>query len=178
MAELTTLARPYAKAAFQVALDDNALDDWSKMLSLSAVLTTEERVQLLLQAPALTSEQVAESFVDICGDELNDKGKAFVRLLAENKRLPLMTEILRIFEFLKGQQQKSIDVEVVTAYDISEEVAAKLASALSKRLQREIKLATNTDQELIGGAIIRAGDTVIDSSVRGKLAKIAESINS
>lgn len=178
MAELTTLARPYAKAAFQVALDDNALDDWSRMLSLVAAVTTEERVKLLLQAPALTSEQVADSFVEICGDELSDKGKAFIRLLSENKRLPLLGEILRIFEYLKGQQQKTIDVEVTTAYDISAELSEKLAAALSKRLQREIKLATTTDQELIGGAIIRAGDTVIDSSVRGKLAKLAESINS
>lgn len=178
MAELTTLARPYAKAAFQVALDDNALDDWSRMLSLGAAVTTEERVKLLLQAPALTSEQVAESFVEICGDELSDKGKAFIRLLSENKRLPLLGEILRIFEYLKAQQQKSIDVELTTAYDISAELTEKLATALSKRLQREIKLATHTDQELIGGAIIRAGDTVIDSSVRGKLAKLAESINS
>ncbi|GAB5497820.1 MAG: F0F1 ATP synthase subunit delta [Pseudohongiellaceae bacterium] len=178
MAELTTLARPYAKAAFQVALDENALDDWSRMLSLTAALTAQERVKLLLQAPALTSEQVADAFVDICGDELSDKGKAFIRLLSENKRLPLLTEILRIFESLKAQQQKSIDVEVITAYEISTEVSEKLASALSKRLQREIKLATHTDQGLIGGAIIRAGDTVIDSSVRGKLAKLTESINS
>lgn len=178
MAELTTLARPYAKAAFQVALDENALDDWSRMLSLAATLTTEERVNLLLQAPALTADQVADAFVDICGDELNDKGKAFIRLLAENKRLPLLPQILQIFEFLKGQQQKSVDVEVITAYEISAEVSDKLAAALNKRLQRDIKLATHTDQSLIGGAIIRAGDTVIDSSVRGKLAKLAESINS
>ncbi|MCI5106164.1 MAG: F0F1 ATP synthase subunit delta [Pseudomonadales bacterium] len=178
MAELTTVARPYAKAAFQVALEDNALNDWSRMLALAAAITGQERVQLLLQAPALTSEQVAESFIDICGDELNDKGKNYVRLLAENKRIALLAEIARIYENLRAQQEKSLDVEVLTPYEISQEVADKLAAALKTRLQREVKLATRTDQSLIGGAVVRAGDMVIDSSVRGKLAKLTESINS
>jgi F-type H+-transporting ATPase subunit delta len=178
MAELTTVARPYAKAAFQVALEDNALNDWSRMLALAAAITRHERVQLLLQAPALTSEQVAESFIDICGDELNDKGKNYMRLLAENKRIALLAEIARIYENLRAQQEKSLDVEVLTPYEISQEVADKLAAALKTRLQREVKLATRTDQSLIGGAVVRAGDMVIDSSVRGKLAKLTESINS
>ena len=178
MAELTTVARPYAKAAFQVALNDNALDDWSRMLALAAAISRHDRVRLLLQAPALTSNKVAESFIDICGDELNDKAKNFVHLLAENKRIILFAEIARNYENLRAQQEKSLDVEVITPYEISSAVSDQLAAVLKSRLQREVKLATRTDQSLIGGAVVRAGDTVIDSSVRGKLAKLTESINS
>lgn len=178
MAELTTVARPYAKAAFQAALQENALDDWSRMLNLAAAVSQHERVKLLLQAPALTADQLAQSFVDICGDELTDKGQNFVRLLAENKRIALLGEIAKIYENLRAQQEKSLDIEVVTPYEVGADVADNLASALKNRLQKEVKLSTRTDQSLIGGAVIRAGDMVIDSSVRGKLAKLAESINS
>ena len=178
MAELTTLARPYAKAAFQVALDDKTLDEWSKMLGLAAAVTRHERLKMLLGSPALTSEQVAQSMIDVCGDELSDKGRNFIRLLAENKRITLLGEICAIYESLKAQQEKSLDVEVITAFEISEATSDKLATALKNRLQREVRLATRTDQSLIGGAVIRAGDMVIDNSVRGKLAKLAESINS
>ena len=178
MAEQTTVARPYAKAAFQAALNDNALDDWSRMLALAAAISRHERVRLLLQAPTLTSEQVAESFIDICNDELNDKGKRLVRLLSENKRIVLLAEIARIYENLRAQQEKSLDVEVITPYEISSAVSDQLAAALKSRLQREVKLVARTDESLIGGAVVRAGDTVIDDSVRGKLAKLNESINS
>lgn len=178
MAELTTVARPYAKAAFQVALKENSMAEWSKMLSLTAAITREQPVKLLLQSPALTSEQVAQSFIDICGDELNGKGQNFIRLLAENKRIALLGEVYKIFETLRAQQEQSLDVEVITPYEISAEVADKLVAALTSRLQKEVKLSTRTDQSLIGGAVVRTGDMVIDSSVRGKLAKLAESINS
>ena len=178
MAELTTVARPYAKAAFQAALNDNALDDWSRMLALAAAVSRHERVRMLLQEPTLTSEQVAESFIDICNDELNDKGKRLVRLLSENKRIVLLAEIARIYENLRAQQEKSLDVEVITPYEISSAVSDQLAAALKSRLQREVKLVARTDERLIGGAVVRAGDTVIDDSVRGKLSKLNESINS
>lgn len=178
MAELTTLARPYAKAAFEVALGDNALGDWSKLLTLSAAVATDVTVNSLLKSPALSSKQVYESFLQVCGDELDAKGKNFIRLLAENKRLVLLPQISQLYEILKANQEKSVDVEITTAFEISSEISTKLAEALKKRLQREIKLATKVDQGLIGGAVIRAGDTVIDSSVRGKLSKLAESMKS
>lgn len=178
MAELTTLARPYAKAAFQVALQENSMDEWSRMLALSAAIAKEEAIKLLLQAPTLTSDQVAQSFIDVCGDELTGKGQNFIRLLAENKRIALLGEVSKIFENLRAQQEKSLDVEVVTPYEISADVSDKLVDALKSRLQKEVRLSTRTDQSLIGGAVIRTGDMVIDSSVRGKLAKLAESINS
>lgn len=178
MAELTTLARPYAKAAFEVAMGAGALDNWSKMLSLSAAVASNEIVSSLLKSPALSSEQIADSFLQVCGDELDEKGKNFIRLLAENKRLVLLLQISQLYEVLKANQEKSVDVEITTAFEISSEISSKLAQSLKARLKREIKLATRVDQSLIGGVVIRAGDTVIDSSVRGKLSKLAESMKS
>lgn len=178
MAELITLARPYAKAAFEVALADGALDKWSSMISVSAAIGSEAGVSDVLASPSLTSKQIADAFIGVCGDELDAKGQNFMRLLSENKRLILLPEISLLFENLKANQEKSVDVEITTAFEISSEISAKLAQALKDRLQRDINLATSVDQSLIGGAIIRAGDNVIDSSVRGKLSKLAESMNS
>lgn len=178
MAELTTLARPYAKAAFEVALAGNALDKWSTMLATSAAVAGDEVVGSLLKSPALTSEQVTDSFLQVVGDELDDKGKNFIRLLAENKRLVLLPQISQLFEVLKANQEKSVDVDITSAFEISSDISSKLAQSLKARLQREINMVTRVDQSLIGGVVIRAGDTVIDSSVRGKLSKLAESMKS
>ena len=178
MAELITSARPYAKAAFEVALADGGLENWSKMLAVVASVTDHEAVATMLSSPTLAAEQLAQSLIDICGDELDSKGQKFICLLAENKRLRLLPEISTLFEILKANQEKSVDVEITTAFEISPDVSNKLAQALKARLQREINLATHVDQSLIGGAVIRAGDTVIDNSVRGKLSKLAEIMNS
>jgi len=178
MAELTTLARPYAKAAFEVALADNDLESWSKSLGNAAALVMNGEVKSFLATPSLSAEQTAQAFIQLCGEGLSDKGRNLVSLLAENKRLALLPQIFELYELLKANQEKSLDVEVTTAFDISSEVSSALVVALKDRLQREIRLSTRVDQTLIGGALIRAGDTVIDSSVRGKLAKLAESINS
>jgi len=178
MAELSTLARPYARAAFEVALQDSALDSWASMLGVSAAVANEESISALLTDPSLSSERVAQSFIDILGDALEAKSQNFIRLLAENKRLVLLPEIAGLFEILKANQEKSIDVEITTAFEVSSEISDRLAAALKDRLQREIRLATSVDKSLIGGAVIRAGDTVIDSSVRGKLNKLAEAMNS
>ena len=104
MAELTTLARPYARAAFEVALQDSALDEWSRMLSLSAEIAGQDEVSVVLASPSLSTEQISESFIKVCGDELNVKAKNFVQVLAENKRLVLLPEISILFEGLKDLQ--------------------------------------------------------------------------
>jgi F-type H+-transporting ATPase subunit delta len=178
MAELSTLARPYAKAAFQVAVQDGALDSWSKMLTLSAAVSVDATVGVMLADPSLSSEKLASTFIDVCGDEIGAKGANFIHLLAENKRIKLLPEIAEQFDILKANQEKTLNVEVTTAYELSAETLAKLTQSLKVKLEREVVLNTNVDQSLLGGAVIRAGDTVIDSSVRGKLVKLAESMNS
>lgn len=178
MAESITLARPYATAVFEVAVSDNALDEWSTALATLAAVTADDKVSSLLKSPMLGAEAQAQALIDICGDTLTDKGRNVVRLLADNRRLVLMPQIAALFETLKANHLKTVDVELSTAYELSDDTIRLLTEALQKRLDRQIALRTRVDQGLIGGAVIRAGDTVIDNSVRGKLKKLADSLNS
>ena len=178
MAEFITLARPYAKAAFQSALDEKALDSWSSMLDMAAAVSSEQPVKGFLTSPSLPADTIANAFVDLLGDELNTKGQNFIRLLAENKRMNLLPAISNLFHILKSNQEKSINVEITTAFEVSPETLDNLVRSLKERLAREVKFSTTVDNNLIGGAVVRAGDTVIDNSVRGKLVKLFESMNS
>ena len=178
MAESITLARPYANAAFEVAAADNALAQWSQMLKLLTAVTSQAKISTLLKNPALTAEKQSEALLSICGDNVSGKGSNMVRLLAENRRLALLPQISELFDTLKDAREKSIDVEVSTAYALSDATVKSLTAALEKRLDRSVKLHSTVDQQLIGGVVIRAGDTVIDNSVRGKLNKLAESLSS
>ncbi|MDO8906931.1 MAG: F0F1 ATP synthase subunit delta [Pseudohongiella sp.] len=178
MAESITLARPYANAAFEVAAADNALAQWSQMLRTLAAVTSQEKISNLLKSPALTATKQSDALLSVCGDSVSDKGSNMVRLLAENRRLALLPQISELFDTLKAAREKSIDVEVSTAYALSDAVVKSLTAALEKRLDRTVKLHSSVDQQLIGGVVIRAGDTVIDNSVRGKLNKLAESLSS
>lgn len=178
MAELTTLARPYAKAAFEYANARGALAQWSSMFATLAGVAAEERVSQQLDAPSLTAEQQAKLLLDLCGDALDTAAANFVRTLAVNKRLPLLATIRELFEQLKAQQEKTVDVEIASAFELDAAMQEKLATALKSKLSRDVKLRASVDPSLVGGIVIRAGDTVIDSSVRGRLAKLAEAMNS
>ena len=178
MAELTTLARPYAKAAFEYAQAHQQLADWSAALGVLAAVSQDDTVRQLLKEPQLTSSAKAQSLIDVCGDKLNAPAQNFVRTVAENKRLELLPTIAEMYEQLKAEQEKSVEVEVTSAFTLSKEQQDKLAKALSARLSREVRLHASEDASLIGGVIIRAGDLVIDGSVRGKLAKLAEALKS
>ena len=178
MAETITLARPYAKAAFEVALEAKDLDSWSKALRLLAAVAGTEQVRLRLTSPSLSAAEQADTLITLCGSELSPKVHKLVNLLAENKRLTLLADISDLFDALKANQEMTVDVELSTAFELKEEVLNKITQALKTRLKREIKLQARVDKSLIGGAVIRAGDTVIDSSVRGKLTKLAEAMNS
>lgn len=176
MAEVSTIARPYAKAAFEHAVAAGELSQWSQALALAAEVAANAEVNSLLDSPALSDEQKAAIFVDICGAEAGEGFKNFVTLLAENKRLSVISAISQAYEVLKAQQEQSVDVEVTSAFDLSAEQQQLLAQKLKDKWRKEISLSVTTDASLIGGVIIRAGDLVIDDSVRGKLTKIAETV--
>lgn len=178
MAELTTLARPYAKAAFESADQAGQLQQWSDMLALAAAVAQQDGMVKVLLSPALTSAQKAQAFIDVCGDALNEGVANLLKALADNKRLTLLPHIQQLFEQHKAQREQSVDVEVTTAFELSGELQDKLAKALSAKLDRVVTLTTSVDKAILGGALIRAGDTVIDGSVRGRLAKLAEAMNS
>lgn len=177
MADSITLARPYAKAAFEAALEAKALGEWSRMLGVAAAVSETPAVRVALTDPGRSRQQVADLFSGLCGEELNGQARNLVSLLAENKRLLLLPHISSLFDELKANQERSVDVEFITAFPVSEGAANDLERALKARLQREIRLTASVDPTLIGGAVIRAGDQVIDSSIRGKLAKLAENMN-
>ncbi len=174
--ELTTCARPYAKAAFQHALDQKALDNWSGMLKNGAAVVQNEVISALLGVPSLTAKQKADTFIDVCGDSLDDNGRNFVRVLADNKRITLLPQIAELFEAFKAEQEHSIDADVISAYPLSDQQLDTLAEKLKSKLSSEVRLNNTIDPEVIGGVVIRAGDLVIDSSVKTRLAKLADAM--
>jgi F-type H+-transporting ATPase subunit delta len=177
MAELTTLARPYAKAAFAEAVEQNALVQWSDMLSIATQFAADDSVAEVLVHPSLTAEQQATALTDLCGDKLNQSGKNFLMILGENKRLTLLPQIVEAFEELKAAQEHAVEVTVTSAFELTDAQQETLSLALKNKLQCDVRLIGEVDHSLVGGAIIRAGDLVIDGSVRGKLAKLAEAMD-
>lgn len=178
MAELSTLARPYAKAVFEYAEAQDSLEHWSETLKLLSLVVGDDRVKKLLDSPAQTTGQQAAALIEIYGEALDDKGQNLVRLLAENRRLKLLPFMAEQYENLKLQRQKSVDVELVCASEITPAQQESLVAALNKKLDRSINVKVAIDKTLLGGILIRAGDTIIDGSVRGRLTKLAEALNS
>lgn len=176
MAELITVARPYAKAAFQFALEKDSLSQWSEMLNFAAHVASNETMKNVLLKPQLTAEQKAATFATVCGDKLNDAGKNLVIQLAGNKRLQALPAIQALFEELLAEQEKTVDVNVASAFPLSDAETDKLIASLKKKLGREVRLESSVDESLLGGVIIHAGDLVIDDSVRGKLAKLTNEL--
>lgn len=177
MSQFTTLARPYAKAAFKTAEEGASLQVWSVGLGLLAALMQHKKVAGYMSNPAHNGQQLAAVLIDLCGSELDAKVQNFVRLLASNKRLALLPEISSLFEALKAERERTVEVAVVSAFPLDAAAEAKLAASLKNRLNREVKLSSSVDKTLIGGMVVRAGDFVIDSSVRGKLKKLTETMN-
>lgn len=178
MAEVSTVARPYAKAAFEYAQEKGSLTKWSEMLSLAATVATDSNMKTVLDSPALTSEQKAAVFTDVCGTGLGVEAQNFISTLAEHKRLAALPVISEMFEELKSARDQAVDVEVISAFEMTSEQENKLAETLKAKWQKEVSLTSSVDADLIGGVVIRAGDVVIDGSIRGKLAKLAEAVNS
>lgn len=178
MAELSTLARPYAQAAFEYARDSKQLPQWAQQLATAALVASDPRLKVVLSDPALTAEQQAQTLGDVCGDALGAHMRNFIGVLAVNKRLSLLPEISALFAQLKANHEKTVDVEVVSAFDLTDATCDKLAAVLGKKLARDVKVRTSTDRNLLGGVLIRAGDLVIDGSIRGRLNKLAAAMNS
>lgn len=178
MAELTTLARPYAKAAFEYALAANKLQPWFEALEVAAAIAEQDQMKKALGSSVLSAEQKASVFVQVCGEKLDEKIKNFIHTLASNKRLALLPYIKDLFAKMKAQQEKSIEVEVTAAYELPVDLINKLAQALSAKLSRVVTVHSSVDKSLLGGAIIHTGDMVIDGSIRGRLAKLAEAMKS
>lgn len=176
MAELATIARPYANAVFELAKRDASLEAWSSMLALLNDVSRDERVALLLDSPDLAAAEKAQKLADICGEDIDASGRLFLQSMADNDRLSLIGEVREQFETLRAEEQRSLGVEVVSAFPLTEQQSDELKNALSRRFNKDITIEASTDSSLLGGALIRAGDMVIDGSVRGKLNKLADTL--
>lgn len=177
MAEALTIARPYAQAAFKFASTHSVLGDWSSMLSLMAAVADDTDVRALIDSPRLSESQLAELFIQIGGEHINEKFANFIRVLSENRRLSLLPEIAALFEIQRQQAEGAVQAELITAFPASEAQQQRIRDSLSKRLGRDIELTCTTDSSLLGGAIVRAGDLVIDGSVRGKLERLGSALS-
>ena len=167
----TTIARPYAKAIFEHALAEKQLAQWSDYLFVLAQAVLDPNGSQFISNPASTTEQQIELLDTLCS--IKEKALSnLISLLATNKRLMLLPEIKALYEVHRAEQEKTLDVDVISYSDVSLAQQQNLVDALSKRLQRNVSLKISIDPSLLGGAVIRAGDLVIDGSVRGKLNKL------
>lgn len=176
MQEKITLARPYAVAAFEQARDEGKLQDWSTMLHVLSLVVSDPQMENVLDNPGLSNETLVDIVLDICGKYFSDSGKNFVRLLVETGRLSLAQQMYMLYEQRRMEEEGIAEVEVVSAYPLDPTQQQKIANAMSKRLEKKIEISTRTDASLIGGVVIRAGDSVIDASVRGRLRQLGSTL--
>ena len=173
MAERITTARPYAKAIFALARQNNTLADTAAGLALGAEVVANPSVHSLLGSPQVTAAQLSELVNGIVGSKLDEQGRDFITLLAQNRRLGFLPEIAALFEQMKAEVENAVEVEVTSATALSPDQESRYAAALQKKLGRSVRLRTKVDQGLLGGAVLKAGDLVIDGSIKGRLERLA-----
>lgn len=178
MSALTTLARPYAKAAFQLAEKESSLRKWDGMLALAAGIVGDERVAAVIDSPHISPSQARDLVFEAGGDQFDGGFGDFLTVLSENGRLPLLNEIAAMYSKLRQAAEKRLEVRVVSAVALEADQEARLREALSKRFDADIELNNEIDRSVIGGAVIYAGDQVIDGSLLGRLKKLEQSLAS
>ncbi|KGD79354.1 ATP F0F1 synthase subunit delta [Tatumella morbirosei] len=177
MSEFTTVARPYAKAAFDFAVEHQSIDRWQSMLAFSADVARDEQVADILSG-AKAPEAVSSTFIAICGDQLDENGQNLIKVMANNKRLKALPAVLEQFIQLRDAYEATAEVDVISATELNEEQLTKISAAMEKRLSRKVKLNCKIDKSVIAGVVIQAGDMVIDGSVRGRLDRLADVLQS
>ena len=173
MAEIQTLARPYAEAVFELAQSRQALTTWSEMLAFITAVAGDENMQRLASDPRVNRGRFLDLFLGLGGENINAEGANFIRLLVENHRLNLLPEIVEQYEARKTEAEARVAVTVVSAFPLEATQIQSLSEALKRKLGREVNLTIEVDKTLMGGIVIRTGDLVIDGTVRGRLADLA-----
>ena len=176
MAELSTMARPYAKAVFELAFEAQALPQWSRTLSALALTVADPASAALLSDPRRSRSEVAGALISALGEGLGVQAGNLVRLLAENNRLVLLPAIAENFEALRAEAERRVEVEITTAAAVDPAQQEALLAAVRKRLAREVQVTWSSDPALVAGAVIRAGDLVIDGSIANELAQLRQSL--
>lgn len=170
MAELATIARPYAEAAFEIARDAQALPAWSDMLRFAATLVGDSRVAEALDNPRLDAAAKESLLLSIGGDRFAGEARNFIRVLVEAERIALLPQISAMFDTLKDDAEATAKATIESAFELTDAQVAELRGALEKRFGRKIEATVTVNPELIGGARVSVGDAVLDGSVQAKLA--------
>lgn len=177
MSSLTTLARPYAKAAFELARGDDNLAGWDELLGAVTQVVSDKAMVSWLQSPHYVSDKAVEVIVEAFGGDVDARFQGYLGVLADNDRLLLCGEITRLYRQLRQVAEKRLEVRVVSAVALQESQAERMQSALARRFDCEITLNNDVDPDVLGGAIIYAGDQVIDGSILGRLKRLETSLN-
>jgi F-type H+-transporting ATPase subunit delta len=176
MAEKATIARPYARAAFEFAQTKGSFQQWSDALSVAAAVVTDPSVARLLNHPRVTATQLVELITEVSGSSADGSTKNFIATLAHNRRLALLPYIAQMYEVLRAEVERVADVDVISAVALDAAQQQRLTTALQARLKRTVRLHCSIDTSLMGGAIVRCGDLVIDGSVKERLARLASAL--
>lgn len=176
MADTATVARPYARAAFEHARAANALAAWGELLARVSAALADERVAVLVGNPRVQTADLVDFLLEVAGAAGNVQARNFLRLLAENRRLNALPQIAYQYEILRAEVENTVDVTVTSAMPLTVEQSDRLAAALAKRLRRTVRLHAEVDPRLIGGAIVRAGDFVVDGSLRGRIERLGSAV--
>lgn len=174
MAEISTIARPYAVAAYKLASEQKALAKWSEMLGFAAAVASDAQIKAYIQDPKVVSADLLATFLKVCGDKLNENGQNLIKVLVEYGRLSILPEIYSAFEALKAQDEGTLTAEIIIAASkISAAETKDLVKRLEAKFGKKIEASVSVDPEIIGGIKIIVGDTVIDASVKGQLQNLA-----
>lgn len=176
MSDEYKVSRPYAKAVFRLAFEKSELPKWSDMLNAAKLIITDENIQEMLKNPAYGASDVVKLIFDIAGESFDEQGRNLIHTLAKFKRLPFMPHICELYEVYRAEAERTIEVDLISAFAVSEEDQARIKQALKNKLQKEVSLDCKEDPAILAGAIIRSGDLLIDGSLRGKLARLGDSM--
>ncbi|AEJ00257.1 ATP synthase subunit delta [Nitrosomonas sp. Is79A3] len=178
MAEAITVARPYAEAVYKLAIANDSLAQWSKMLQLAAAIAEDAQMKLLIGNPVISAKQLGELFLEIGRNKFNTEARNLMMLLTENKRVTVLSQISQLFEQLKAQHEGVLEARIVSAFAMESKQLKKLIDDLEQKFKRKIEAQVSVDPELIGGIKVEIGDEILDASVRGKLEAMAVALKS
>ena len=172
MLENSTIARPYASAVFELAQETDQAEEWSATLELLGVLASDKNMRQLMTNPRISRQQLQDLVFEVCGDGLSGLGRNLVKVLVQAGRLQYAPSIKNQYEQMRAAAEGRVEVEVVAAYALDDRQQAGIAENIAGRLGKQVNIKTSVDESLIGGAVIRAGDSIIDASLRGRLTEL------
>ena len=176
MSELSTLARPYAEAVFKRAKETESSQEWSDTLAFLAAIMQDESLAAIVNNPRVEQDKLTQLLQDICQDQMTGEANNFLKLLIENGRLSLAPQIAELFENYKAEDEGYVDVDVITAFALTKAEEKSFATSLKKKLNKQVNISASVDKSLIGGFLVKAGDTVIDGSISAQLQQLAKRI--